>query len=207
MKNFAALVFIISLSSTVAMAQHPGHGGGGPAPRPVAVPHPTVVRPADHPPMAGPHPELDRHPVENHGPVATRPVLVDPRSRGDIHAGAHPFNHFADPHLFHPDPRWGHFFGATWAWNFGAHYAWTDVQTVTCQAVDNVSGAIYTQESSRLAWEGAWGAGSWINAETSVGPQLLNEALNECANAPGSSGNCTPLENPGDFDGCFLSYN
>jgi len=201
--------------------------------RPQAAPT-QVVRPVEHPPVGGDHrpdnqpvvvnhgPEENHGPVDNHGPQGhpMRPVFSD--SRGDTPDARRgirddSFTHHIgfDPRFDYANSRWHHFYPDRWwvSYPYPVGYGWGNVTAVTCQAqfiaangdADPNNNDIYTADASTGTWGITWG----FTSEDVISNQTLANALDQCndaATAANDPGQCVPIENPNDIDGCFLSF-
>jgi len=243
---FITITAVSALSLAVVAAQR--GGGGRPAPaarpssgprvgpsnnsRPIAVEHPTIVRPSGpihsggdeggriggnngHVNQPRPQTPEGRPDVP---PTGMRPVHVDNRNPNAIRRDPTTYA-FRGPHFVAPwrpagwvEPRWDRFYPTDRIWFDVNLYPWTRIVAVTCQAefVSNPSGgpndgALYTADAERTVWA----ASDWTD-EYTVANDTIDQALDQCSvlNADAiaaGAGSCQPIESPepGESDGCF----
>ena len=178
-----ALVLALSMSAAVSYADNHRAPRPPSAPAKGGPPRTVGVQSVMHPGQP-PHPQNNPpHQVVVHNPQTNRdeqhPVMND-------HRPPHVIDR--DPHLrvisrgYHPRQNWGRFHPVAGAWfhTWGIS-AWDGVGTVTCEAVNESTGALYPVSQDRDAQ--GWNDGG-VNS-------VLDAALDDCNDEAGGA-QCEP---------------
>jgi hypothetical protein len=173
-KTWILLVAVVIGIACLAKAEEHGRGGGGErhaAPR-VAEPRTKGIAQYGTFHNAAPRPGLK---------VLRTPVLTDRRTHGEVRRDPHivVFNHVG----WHPVGHWDHWYrdwGVYWRMN-----DWSEIQTVTCEAVDTQTEMLYPVTETRAAnW--AW--------TTDLVNNVAGRALDECVAESGHPETCALVE-------------
>lgn len=162
----AAVVGAVAALSFAYADEHHGGGHMPPEPRSHGIPQ---------------HGSFHHVSTTPHGPIEHRQIFHEQRGLGDIRRDPHMvrFSHVGWAPRYHWD-HWYRDWGVFWRVS-----NWGDIRNVTCEAVDQATGALFPVTESRTeAW--VWD----VNTVNLVAAR----ALDECAAETGDQANCTLVD-------------